>query len=235
MVFYPRACALISFSQLQKEIMASYDSSLTTSPNREAGFAPILSALLDPILQLIAAPTALSAADTAVYKINNLHYILNALTLYGFTGSRAAWLESQMEELEGHLVQHETRNMLVHSGMAGIVAAMDSNSEVPLALLPGMDHKSVVETMARLDNYLMSASFDGSPALMRLTSSRIARSVRKRAVDAFVAAYRRWHEAATDPKNKWVAAASFLAALRLTLFCVDTNTRTLWFGGRWER
>ncbi|KAI9031381.1 oligomeric Golgi complex subunit 6 [Hyaloraphidium curvatum] len=188
-----------------KEIMASYDSSLTSADEREADFARIVGAALDPIVQLCNfAAAEISPLEKAIFMINCLNFIQSALVLYTFTSSRVQWIESQIEEYADQLVQHEYRSMLVHSGLGGIIQTMDSNtSNIPLALLPNMDHKTISDTMSRLDAYLCSASFDGSPALMKMTSSRIARTISRRAVDMFVEAYRRWHAAARDPKNKY--------------------------------
>jgi hypothetical protein len=196
--------------------MASYDSSLAPPNERESGFAPILGTALDPIVQLCGlSASELAPTEKAVFMINCLNFIQSALVLYAFTAERARWIETQIDEFADQLVQHEYRTMLIHSGLGGIIQVMDSNaSNIPLALLPNMDHKTVSETMSRLDAYLMSASFDGSPSLMKMTSSRIARGISRRAVDAFVESYRRWYKAAMDSKNKWVASNVDLIAMR---------------------
>jgi len=53
--------------------MASYDTSLVSNNNKEAGFAEILSLLIDPIMQFVGlSSTNLNKYDSAIYMINSL-------------------------------------------------------------------------------------------------------------------------------------------------------------------
>lgn len=109
--------------------MASYDSSLTPSDERESGFAPILGAALDPIVQLSTlSASELAPTEKSVFMINCLNFIQSALVLYTFTSGRVRWIEGQIEEFADQLVQHEYRTMLFHSGLGAIVQTMDNNS-----------------------------------------------------------------------------------------------------------
>lgn len=58
---------------MQMEIMATFDESLVPPEERAAEFAPVLSAVIDPLSQVCAiSATPLKAADMAVYLINCL-------------------------------------------------------------------------------------------------------------------------------------------------------------------
>jgi len=53
--------------------MASYDTSLVSNNDKEAGFAEILSLLIDPIMQFVGlSSTNLNKYDSAIYMINSL-------------------------------------------------------------------------------------------------------------------------------------------------------------------
>lgn len=58
------------------EVMATFDESLVPAEERVAEFAPVLSAVIDPLSQACAiSATSLKAADMAVYLINCLSII----------------------------------------------------------------------------------------------------------------------------------------------------------------
>jgi hypothetical protein len=62
--------------QVQMEIMATFDESLVPMDERAAEFAPVLSAVIDPLSKACAiSATALKAADMAVYLINCLSVV----------------------------------------------------------------------------------------------------------------------------------------------------------------
>jgi len=53
--------------------MASYDTSLVSNNDKEAGFSEILSLLIDPIMQFVGlSSTNLNKYDSAIYMINSL-------------------------------------------------------------------------------------------------------------------------------------------------------------------
>ncbi|KAJ3296955.1 Golgi transport complex subunit 6 [Borealophlyctis nickersoniae] len=188
-----------------KEIMASYDSSLVTSPERDRDFGTILTAILDPLLQMcVLGSTSLSALDNAIYMVNCLHFIQAALSLYHFTSGHVQVIESQIEAQVEVLVQEE-------SGLSHPIHLLDTKpADVPLSSLPGMDAQSIAEAMSRLDTFLCGSTTDVSSSLARVTSSRIARVVGRRGGRLFVEAYRRLAEEVMKAENGYENPASLV-------------------------
>jgi hypothetical protein len=78
--------------------MASHDSSLIPSTEKEASFSPVLTAVLSPSMQICAlASTTMNSVQHSIFMTNCLHFIQNALLLYPFTSSRAQNIDKQME------------------------------------------------------------------------------------------------------------------------------------------
>jgi hypothetical protein len=101
-----------------KELMASFDASLLTpgaspgipSSPYEQDFSPILSAVVDPLIQMCGkwSERLSDKADSLIFSLNCLQYITNALQLYGsFTGARSGLIEGQMEATMEALVEEE--------------------------------------------------------------------------------------------------------------------------------
>jgi hypothetical protein len=57
--------------------MSSYDSSLVATEEREVDFAPVLNAVLDPLLQMCELGAKdLTRFSRSIYMINCLHYVV---------------------------------------------------------------------------------------------------------------------------------------------------------------
>lgn len=124
-----------------KDILASYDDgSLLDEDEKEKEVSRVLSACLDPLLQMCHEASArLGQVEGATFMINCLHmihvclcFLFNAqmaLVLYPFTGKHVRVLEMQMdtqlETLIGELYMH----LLSQSKLATFVFAIENNEE----------------------------------------------------------------------------------------------------------
>ncbi|CAG8601106.1 9616_t:CDS:10 [Ambispora leptoticha] len=192
------------------EIMASYETSLVASSERERDFAGILNAILDPLLQMCEMGAKnLSRFNEAIYMINCLHYVQSALVAYKFTHGRVTTLEAQIEEHLEILVDEQYMNLLEQSGLAPLVRALETKDEnTPLSLLPNMDTRSLTGLMARLDSFLTLGDADN----FRLSGNPkpLVKRVNQRVSRLFVEAYKRLVDAIRDPKNRYEFPATIL-------------------------
>ncbi|RKO87918.1 oligomeric Golgi complex subunit 6 [Blyttiomyces helicus] len=196
-----------------KEIMSSYDGSMVVSEQRENDFSEILMAILDPVLQMCVLGTSkLSPLENAIYMVNCLHHIQTALSLYSFTSRQVESIEFQIEAQIEVLVAEQYASLLQQSGLAPLMLAIEaSHDKVPLALVPGMDSRSIADTMTRLDAFFYSVTGEVASTLSRVTSSRLTRRVTKRGFKMFIDAYRRLHTEVMDPANKYEFPSTILA------------------------
>ncbi|KAJ3086103.1 Golgi transport complex subunit 6, partial [Quaeritorhiza haematococci] len=146
-----------------KEILSSYDSSLLNPEDRDREVTNIVSAVVDPLLQMCVLGSAkLGSSENAVYMVNCLHSIASALAAYPFAGAQVQVFESQIDAQVEVLTVEQYQILLKQSGLAPIVAAVHSNEQkdkkdrTPLSLLPNMDSKSISVAVTKLDTFLFT-------------------------------------------------------------------------------
>ncbi|KAG0321024.1 Golgi transport complex subunit 6 [Dissophora globulifera] len=197
-------------SQL-KEIMKSFDTSYVQADEGNGDFAPILSAMIDPLFQTceIGAVNQ-SAFNRAIFMMNCLHYVQTAL-VYPFTKNKVDGLEKQIQEYVDTVVDEQHILLLKQSGIAPLVNALETKDEkTPLSQVPGMDAASISAVLSRLDHFLGSVNLDLTAWLSKIVSSRLAKSVSTRNVKMFVDTYRRLCQAIEDPTNRYEFPATIL-------------------------
>lgn len=194
-----------------KEIMKSFDTSFVQVDEGNKDFAPILSAVIDPLFQMCEIGAAhLSAFNRAIYMMNCLHYVQSAL-VYPFTKHKVEDLEKQVQDYVDTVVDEQHIVLLKQSGIAPIIQAMETKDEkTPLSLVPGMDAMSISAILSRLDHFLGSVTLDLSSWLSKIVSSRLAKAISTQNVRMFVDAYRRLCQAVEDPKNQYEFPATIL-------------------------
>ncbi|KAG9067795.1 Golgi transport complex subunit 6 [Linnemannia hyalina] len=194
-----------------KEIMKSFDTSFVQVDEGNKDFAPILSAVIDPLFQMCEIGAAhLSAFNRAIYMMNCLHYVQSAL-VYPFTKHKVEDLEKQVQDYVDTVVDEQHIVLLKQSGIAPIIQAMETKDEkTPLSSVPGMDAMSISAILSRLDHFLGSVTLDLSSWLSKIVSSRLAKTISTQNVRMFVDAYRRLCQAVEDPKNQYEFPATIL-------------------------
>ncbi|OUM61080.1 hypothetical protein PIROE2DRAFT_62725 [Piromyces sp. E2] len=124
---------------LQKDIMASYDTSLVSNNNKEAGFAEILSLLIDPIMQFVGlSSTNLNKYDSAIYMINSLTLLQSTLNQYSFTKKSAEKLNVEIGVYIDILIHEEYINILNQSGIEFIIHAAQTAKRDNVRVEPGI-------------------------------------------------------------------------------------------------
>ncbi|KAJ3188281.1 Golgi transport complex subunit 6 [Gaertneriomyces sp. JEL0708] len=184
-----------------REIMAIYDESLVTFDRREEQFAGILSALWDPLSQMcVLGASRLPPIENAVYLVNCMQYVQNALSLYPFTATQAQAMESQIEAQLELLVNDEYKNMLRESGLEGLRKAGPVTAQ---ALRDAMD---------RLDVFLYSAVLDTTSDLGKLSKRKLASQVTRKSFKLFMAAYKALFEEVENMRRDQVDLPAMRAA-----------------------
>jgi hypothetical protein len=113
-----------------RDILASYDGSLLSEEEKEKEVERVLTASLDPLLQMLhEAATHLGVVEGATYMINCLHFIHMALVLYPFTGKHVKVLDQQMDGQIGVLVGEMYMHLLSQSRLAPFVFCIENNEE----------------------------------------------------------------------------------------------------------
>lgn len=108
-----------------KDIMSSHDSSLVASTEKETAFSPVLTAVLNPCMQMCALGSAnMNSVQHSIFMTNCLHFIQNALLLYPFTSSRAQNIDKQIETFMITLTTEQYTYLLTQSGLVTIVKLM---------------------------------------------------------------------------------------------------------------
>ncbi|KAJ3028091.1 UNVERIFIED_CONTAM: Golgi transport complex subunit 6 [Siphonaria sp. JEL0065] len=200
-----------------RELMASYESSMmiqdnAEDPNNETGFSKILSASLDPLLDMCAkGASSLGRFENAVYIANCLYFIQSAIALYEFTARRVEIIQAQIEDQIQVIIQEQYQTVLKQSGLGSLIDAMEENlGKVPLAFVPILDPRAISTSMANLDVYLGTAGFDAQTRLSPLLSSQHQERALEGGFSAFMETYTRFHDAVMDPTNKFEFPASIL-------------------------
>ncbi|KAI9090303.1 oligomeric Golgi complex subunit 6, partial [Phlyctochytrium arcticum] len=168
-----------------REIMAIYDESIVSTEKSETDFAAILSALLDPLMQMcVLGAASLPTFDNAIYIINCLHHIQSALNLYSFTETQSLAIDRQIDSQVDVLVSEEYANVLNISGLH------------PLTQLDPKDYTAAAlqEAFSYLDKFLYEANMEVSHLLGKLTRRALASIITQRAFRLFVQAYAQVYE-----------------------------------------
>jgi len=188
-----------------KDILSSYDGSLLPEHQKEKEVEQVLTATLDPLLQMCVEGSAkLSLIESATYMINSLHFIQMALVLYPFTAKHVKIIEIQIDTQIQVLIGEMYGYMLGQSRLGAILTVIENNHEkTPLALIPTTSPKDITETMQWLDIFLGTLGPDDSTSSITrlLSSTRLARQVLSGAHKMFLEAYGVVYESVMDPKN----------------------------------
>ncbi|KAI1318167.1 Golgi transport complex subunit 6 [Mortierella claussenii] len=194
-----------------KEIMKSFDTSFVQADEGNQDFAPILSAMIDPLFQTCEIGAAnQSAFNRAIFMMNCLHYVQSAL-VYPFTKHKVEDLEKQIQEYVDTVVIEQHTVLLKQSGIAPLMQALETKDDkTPLSMVPSMDAASITAVLSRLDYFLGAVNLDLTQWLSKIVSSRLAKSISTQNVKMFIDSYRRLCEAIEDPKNCYEFPATIL-------------------------
>ncbi|KAJ3411549.1 Golgi transport complex subunit 6 [Chytridiales sp. JEL 0842] len=199
-----------------KEILASHESRPISEPENdsEGVYARVLSATLDPLLEMYSSNSAgLPPFENALYTLNSLTLIGSTVAVHSnpLTTAYLQRMEQQMDAQVQVLIDDQYQQTLAQSGLLPLITAIDANSgKVPLSRVPELEAKSIKTVLANLDVFLCNAGFDAASRISRLTSTKIVARVLKGAFKMFLGAYAKLYDAVMDPANRYEFPATVM-------------------------
>lgn len=172
-------------------IMKTYETSFTSSSDREQEFEPVLAEALDPfVLGSTNMAKALRAPSDSIFLINCLLTVQRSLSPFDFTQRRFAQLQTQIEDERARLVEAQHHSFRIESGLSALIAQLgpleDRKEDVEkIASLGAVQPHALSQASQTLDDFLPAALMDGVEKLKNLQDSRLARGIVEEAAERF--------------------------------------------------
>ncbi|OIW26810.1 oligomeric complex COG6 [Coniochaeta ligniaria NRRL 30616] len=172
-------------------IMKTYDTSLTSSSNREADFQPILSEALDPFIDGCQnVGKGLDSPNDSIFLINCYATTMDNLSRFDFTQSKASELQSKVDTEARKLAQSQYMFLRTESGLDGLMDALlplksTSDDVARVRELQAIQPPALTQASQALDDFLPSALMDAMENLKRLLDARLAAEITEEAVERF--------------------------------------------------
>ena len=183
---------LVEILTLLRELMNSFQSSLTPVTTRNANFKHILSLTLDPLLQ-ICKTNARSVEEPAqsIFLTNCLCAAKTVLSGQDFAQTMISELETDIANCTASLTEYQHAFFLYKSGLHPLVAALAASSEESsrelstMASLPQLQPAALRHASQALDDFLPSAHMDAIENLKYLTEKQRAQEITAEGAERF--------------------------------------------------
>ncbi|KAJ2904655.1 component of oligomeric golgi complex 6 [Zalerion maritima] len=172
-----------------KDIMKTYDTSLTPLENREADFEDILIEAFDPFVEGCKnMARRIPSPSSFVFLINSLMTSRAAIQPYSFTRSRIEDLGGGIEDAADQLIESQYRFFRQNSGLSELFQALfqvKSNDAPGIRALGPVQPAALQEAGQVLDDFLPSALMDAMEEIKHLQDSKLASEVTEEAAEKF--------------------------------------------------
>ncbi|KAB5518766.1 oligomeric Golgi complex subunit 6 [Coniochaeta sp. 2T2.1] len=174
-------------------IMKTYDTSLTSSSNREADFQPILAEALDPFVDGCKnVARGLDSPDDSIFLINCYETTRDHLSRFEFTQGKVGELQAKVDAEAHKLSQSQYLFLRTESGLDGLMNALLplENTRDDVAKVKGLEAvqpPALTQASQALDDFLPSALMDAMENLKRLLDARLAAEITEDAAERFCA------------------------------------------------
>jgi len=187
------------------EICRIFDTSLVPSVEREKEFAPILAALIDPLVQActLSATRLSTTADMAVYMINCYNTLQSDLSNYEFAAARVEKLGININVHMDTLVEEQASSILAPSGLATKMGLIQNKGKEPLSKTLAMDPKSVSDSIRAFESLIRDSSAFNMLQCEKLLNSSLRTYARTRVVQLIYDSYMWFYNAICDPENQY--------------------------------
>lgn len=188
------------------DVMQIYDGSLIPPQERATDFAPVLQALIEPLLHSIAlSATGLDPIDMAAYHVNCLSVILTSLQRYDFTQSRVEMISAQIEAHLQTLVQEIAGQVLGKTALAAAIYTIQTHNKStgPLSSVPGMDSASLTAAVAEF--YKSLGRVAALSRCDKIADVNLSKATRRSIGELIVDGYRQVFDAVRDPVNNYAS------------------------------
>jgi len=206
------------------QITAVYSSSLVSSADGDQDFAPILAAVVDPIVQSAQLGGGeLEPSDSAVYQLNVIASLQAVLRKAEFARSRQETLSLHAANCLDALVHAQASLVLKKCGLADKLSKLQElatrsseakrSESVPndkLAHVPGMDSTSLTATFESFYRFLVSGDLFVMPHCDRLSMPATRRACREAVARVVSSGYMSLCQAISDPSNGYTDVRAIL-------------------------
>ncbi|KAK4185275.1 oligomeric complex COG6-domain-containing protein [Podospora australis] len=172
-------------------IMRTYETSLTTSSDREADFEPILAEAFSPFISgcVNMSKTLVPPAD-CIFLINCMVTGVNALVPFDFTQTQTSKLKSKIEGGRAQLIEQQYHFFRSESGLDSLITALGglgaSTEDIErVASLDEVQATALTQAGQILDDFLPSALMDAMEKLKHLQDSKLAQEITEEAAEKF--------------------------------------------------
>ncbi|KAK7943262.1 uncharacterized protein PG986_012375 [Apiospora aurea] len=172
-------------------IMKTYETSLSSSGDREADFEPILAESLDPFLSGCENMAKnIQAPSSSVFLINCLTAAKGSLSPFDFTSRRIEQLQNTIDQHAEGLRSRQYSYLRTESGLDRLFGALEplpiAEAAVPkMRALEELRPEALTAASQNLDDFLPSALMDAMENLRHLQDSKLARDVTEDAAEKF--------------------------------------------------
>lgn len=174
-----------------KDIMQTYDTSFTSSVDREIDFKPVMTEAFEPYIEKVKVMAeGLESPANAIFMINCVLVASQTLSLFDFTTERLTQLQDAMRGQSAELITYQYTFFLDNSGVRLLFEAIELVSDAPEDLLalsssPALQPEALTEASQKLDDFLPSALMDATENLKALQSTKLAREITEAAANRF--------------------------------------------------
>ena len=175
-----------------KELMKSFQSSLTPATTRENDFKRILSLTLDPLLR-VCKRNAASVEEPAqsIFLINCSSAAKRTLSEHDFVQSSISEIDGDIANCTTSLTEYQHAFFLHNSGLHPLIAALAALSDEPshklskIAGLPQFQPAALQNASQVLDEFLPSALMDATENLKHLADKKLVDEITAEGAERF--------------------------------------------------
>ncbi|KAF5546181.1 oligomeric golgi complex subunit 6 [Fusarium mexicanum] len=195
----PPAFLQDSLKQL-KAISKTYDSSLSTSEDRESEFENVLLEAFEPFMSGCENMAKnMNAQNGAIFLINCISSAVACLEPFEFTQRRTKRLLEKSDDAAKGLITSQYQFLRKGSGLDAIFTKLEEDDDKNASLL---DEKELAQASQTLDDFLPSALMDAMDNLKHLQDSKLARQITEEAAEQFCNDFEQLEEVITEEDDE---------------------------------
>lgn len=174
-------------------IMKTYETSLTSSTDREADFQPILAEAFDPFMDGCEhLGRNMESPASPIFLANCIGAARDALSPFDFTRGKIKELDKRLEAESRRLVESQYAFFRTESGLENLMDALHPLTQKKedirkIRSLGPVQASQLGEASQTLDDFLPSALMDAMENLKHLHDSKLARDITEEAAETFCA------------------------------------------------
>lgn len=192
---------------LLREVLSCQDACLVSIDDRQKDVPQILSAVIEPLLQMChVSASKLASADMATYLANCIYLIHSTLMLFEYTDQQLEMLQAQIDAHLDTLVSEQASTIVGQLGLGALYTSLQDfhPKHGPLSNLPGCDALAIQAAVKKLDSFLTAPDSLTIPQSILLLSASLRQTLRKRSMELLCNAYNQIYEAVNLSCNNYI-------------------------------